>query len=1365
MSLFKDLNVKNTFNYIVHLADIHIHNSIKRLQEYEFIFNNLYMDIYSKQKLNKKNTCIIIAGDIFHDASKEGKLTPNAIQMFKQFIKKINNLGTIVIIPGNHDNNITYQYNTSSDKIDTLTSILYNNILENTFYLKNTGKYKLGNLLLYHTSVFDIDKIDKPNQYQERLKYLIKRSNEKDSKHIGILHCSIDGQILQNNYVLKGCSYKISDIEQYDICCLGDTHKYQFLGKHKNIAFPNSLIQQHHGESLNNHGYILWDLSTFKGQLQEIKNEYGFVTVTTTDNIEDIEFPKKSRIKLKYKYDDTIDISTIKSNIEKKTTIVSWKEEWVSCEKNDRKYIEKDVTNEEKILKYIEEKIPGDKNTEKRNLIFSEILKKIRFLDQNIGRLSCKLVSLKFVNFQCYKGTRFINFDSYENNSTVAITGDNTTGKSTIIRALGFVIWGADKGKSLSLINNLSKNMKTILIFKHDTVKYRIIRQLTMKQNKSPGHKLIFEVLKGDEWNNESVKYTKENQKEINKYFGEKITAKQTWFSEQGTQNQFINANDSYYTFQNFIGVDIFKQIYNDINNKKKNVEKEFTLINNKISEILFTPEDKNLESNLIKYENEKKMINNQINKLEKQLDGEREKEKFGTFKEKNEWNEKIDICKTKNKLLKNKLTNITDIQYSNEIEIFDINLEQCRLNKNEQNRSLPIKPLIVYDESNIIELEKELSEIDDSLLNYNKLDTIEFDMIESKIKLDQEREKKSKYDNIKKTMDNKKKKLNSILIDLVKYDKNLEKIEELNNKKIINEVKILDFIFNINNLNKYLLENKKNIKNSKQKENEIIKYKNIIDNSKKKLVKLPDKNDIKNGYELLEKYKLELDKINTEIETVAFKLEHLEQNNEKHNSFIFDINCDHCINNKKLLKRDKIIVSINLYKNKLNDLDCIKQKSKNKYNKYKIYESYFKNYELNIETENIIRLYEDKININKLLINTISEKINENKKMINEYYKKKNIYDELCVIKKEIESVKNIIEKQNKIILEQKQLEDDLNKLYICCKENKYCSNQMEKLSFEHIKLQNIYNQTKRRNKLLEIIKNIKCTKKYDAIIKKIKIIDDEIKNIISMRKKLIEKYEGESNIKNQIKNYNKEIVFYENKINQYNNYGGYMKENLDKLKKKISKLRKNIETINKIIGQLEILIQTYTNNLKKSKMLKQKLVKISKELIFINDYCDIVNPISGYPQKLIKYCLKEFEKNINKFINITGFNYKVRIELPEHSINIKSQSKRLNFIYIKNNQIFSVLSGAEKAIFNFAIQTSLGYLHGNLAPPLEIMDEGFSTLDKEHSQVIPNILNSIKSQFNLILYISHNDYIKNSADYNIRVKKIDNNSYFECM
>ena len=76
--------------FIYHISDIHIRNQ-DRHEEYRQVFKNLRNEI--KKDTNEK--IIVITGDIFHEKCN---LSPESIILFKEFITRLNKLGTIIII-------------------------------------------------------------------------------------------------------------------------------------------------------------------------------------------------------------------------------------------------------------------------------------------------------------------------------------------------------------------------------------------------------------------------------------------------------------------------------------------------------------------------------------------------------------------------------------------------------------------------------------------------------------------------------------------------------------------------------------------------------------------------------------------------------------------------------------------------------------------------------------------------------------------------------------------------------------------------------------------------------------------------------------------------------------------------------------------------------------------------------------------------------------------------------------------------------------------------------------------------------------------------------------------------------------------
>jgi exonuclease SbcC len=1344
-----NLNIGNEYKNIVHMADIHIPNDLENgvLQdEYNKVLNNVDLDIQMRGELTRKNTCIIIAGDIFDmDRGLGNKLHPNAIAMFKTFIKKISKRGTLVLIAGNHDNNITHQHK-DGKVIDILSSVINDtdNVGKDIFYLRDTGRYKLGNLLLYHTSVFDIDKTE---MYEDRLNFLQNRIEYDNLKHIGILHCSIDGQTLENGFVLKGCAYRICDLEEYDICCLGDTHKQQFLGCNKNIGYPNSLVQQNQGESLKEHGYILWDLGTFKGTFYEIPNEYGYVTVDLTKDltINDIIFAKSSRIRLIYNIDDNLDLDEIRREILEKTKIISWKEVAKdSIYEKSNKCIDEELSDDRRILKYINVILPGEENSEIREKILKKLNEDMKDILDN-ERLSCKLLSLRMEDFQGYKGSHSINFEDYEENSSLSIIGKNYSGKSTIIDALGVSIWGPDSGKGEFLINNksVSKCTKLELVFldNQENKKYKIERNISKKKAE-----LKLSTYNDKRWDRASKTKT-DIKKEIDKYFGKKEHAKQTWFSEQGTFNSFITDAKNYNTFQEFIGADKFTNIHNKSQTEKKNKENEIKINKEKIDKIIIS--EINIGEEL---ENEKDAIKKseiENDELEKEMEDEIGKKSYGSKKDILEWIKESDRLSSLIKEMEKENKNMCKNEYNKEKEDIDIRLKELNLRKDELNRELP--KLIKIDLDKIdIEIDKNnLDRINSELVGYD-INNIKSESKELEIRANDEKKKYKKYKRMSKELENKKKELGDNEIDMNNLERNKENLEELKGKLLVNKTKI-------GGSKNIIISEKENNKLKKIEKEIVEKTEKLKKLENKVVVNIPNKLEIEEGYEELNKMKIEIDENKRNIENVNRDLEHCRKNIIKHSSFSFDNNCKCCIKNKDHLEINKNEETIKNDSLELEKLSGLEISYKAEYDKLVVFDRYKKKYENNKDITNEIKDIANEIRMKGIdrdeLNNRIEESI-QNKKLSNEV---KEIGKKIKCIEVEIKSDEL---NASKLL----NLRKDIDILNAKLEELEYNSDKVKEYEKEYNELKGICKLVDKKKLLEELIENIKQKKEYDRINNKIGFIENDIKMNEMGKNKLIEEYEKQEEIKYRV-NKNEELLKRtKDKIENYNLHGGYDEDKYQNMKNNSNRIKNEIKCKIELICELTNKLKIENKNREDKNNLEMDKIKQEEELNLLKEYCLIVNPRSGYPHSLIEDSLKLFTNLINNFIRMSGYEYELEIEIPEYNVDSKKQDNKLNIKYKKDGNIFIKLSGAEMAIFNIAIQTSLGKLLSLTTPPIQIIDEGFSPLDKEHINEIPEILNSIKTQFNLILYISHDEFIRNKGDYCIKVRQDEHgNSTFK--
>ena len=132
---------------IAHLADIHIKD--KRREEYEKIFNQLYLDL---TKLTPD--IIVVAGDIFDNKSKA---SANNIEDVIMFFKHLVEIAPTIVITGNHDTNCSVP-----GSLDLLTPILNDHRIlapPHFYYFRNSGTYEALNIN-WHVIATDGPKVD-----------------------------------------------------------------------------------------------------------------------------------------------------------------------------------------------------------------------------------------------------------------------------------------------------------------------------------------------------------------------------------------------------------------------------------------------------------------------------------------------------------------------------------------------------------------------------------------------------------------------------------------------------------------------------------------------------------------------------------------------------------------------------------------------------------------------------------------------------------------------------------------------------------------------------------------------------------------------------------------------------------------------------------------------------------------------------------------------------------------------------------------------------------------------------------------------------------------------------------------------------
>uniref|UniRef100_A0A6C0B4T3 Calcineurin-like phosphoesterase domain-containing protein n=1 Tax=viral metagenome TaxID=1070528 RepID=A0A6C0B4T3_9ZZZZ len=720
----------NSIKSIFHLADLHIPNDNgefdSRIPEYRRVFNTCLEDFTRDAKgFLPPDIIIFIGGDIFDAAKKDnGCVSANAQDLFKNFIKRLQKIGTVIIIPGNHDNNITYKSTNTKTK-DVISSILsdINGENETLFYLKNTGSYLIDNCHFYTASVFDLDKIKGPRYHKTRLKILPqKHITSKVDHHILLLHCGIQGQIIHNGHMLHGYEFTVSDIEHFDIVLLGDTHKHQFLGSKKNIAYPSSLIQQNYGEDIKNHGYISWDLTNtsnkYKGTFHDIHNDDGLIELNLiAHNVEFLleqlgKYKKKRNLKVQIRYSQETPLEVIqllKNNIGRTMSHINF----IYREKMD--YInKKQIAVEDKINNQIEFRNYLE-TTEIPKEYYDFINEQVKplFNDDNKGGNHWHLIGLELHNFLTTMGTQNINFDDISDNKVISIGGNCAVGKSNVLRALIYVIWGlkaVDVTKLESLINHNAKRMHVIFKFKYNNQLHQISREL-----KAGGRQTKEELNYFIDKEPQKCGHKLETEKLIKKVFHEFDDAKMTWILRQNAGVPILKST----VFDRNIGIGGWVEKKDIVAKKLKNTKKEISKKRKYITEIQEFP------TTVPKLNDICKNIDSELSELKRQKEEALLCKHLGTKQDRMEWEkQQAKLEKELHDLKLNALITISKKDYEgllgNRAKILLI-LENNKIKKNQ-----------------LVELQNKLDALDIPKYNEQKLRD-ECQKLETDIKKDNE--------------------------------------------------------------------------------------------------------------------------------------------------------------------------------------------------------------------------------------------------------------------------------------------------------------------------------------------------------------------------------------------------------------------------------------------------------------------------------------------------------------------------------------------------------------------------------------------------------------------------------------------------
>ena len=487
--LIKQTNI--TISHIIHISDIHI-RLYNRQKEYADIFQKLFQKI-REIKATIPNIIIIITGDLLHS---KNILSPESILITQQFLQRLSEITTTLLIAGNHDALLT-----NNQREDSITAITKNIEIPNFHYLKYSGVYIYENLAIAVNSIID-NKWIYARDIQRR---------DTTTHTIALYHGSVGLCETGVGFRMRG-EKLVDDFTGYDYALLGDIHKFQFLDPEgKRIAYASSLIAQNFSEWNHPHGLLLWDLFAGNHQYHEIPNSFGFFVFNLQNNQ---IFLEKEAVQLE---NIPTHIQHLESGINLKLNINQCSPDFIASVNYVVKKTIRDARIIHNYITGVEQETLSTKNlttqqggTNQFNMTHGELLAQylaetykslkpadVEYIIEKYNQYHIdaeiandrelahwELIELEFSNMFGYGANNYIDFSRFNSNSQspIGIIAPNSHGKSSLIDIILFTLFTKfsrtrGTGVSKDIINIHCNNFKTKLTFKIGSEKYTILKE------------------------------------------------------------------------------------------------------------------------------------------------------------------------------------------------------------------------------------------------------------------------------------------------------------------------------------------------------------------------------------------------------------------------------------------------------------------------------------------------------------------------------------------------------------------------------------------------------------------------------------------------------------------------------------------------------------------------------------------------------------------------------------------------------------------------------------------------------------------------------------------------------------------------
>ncbi len=541
---------------IYHIADIHIRN-VQRHKEYRAVFEKMFEEI---RKRGTEDSLIYLAGDIAH---AKLEMSPELVKEISWLFTECSKHCETILIAGNHDCNMN-----NSDRLDVLSPIVEALNLPNFHYLRDTQVYSVGGVDFAVFSIFD----KKDNWPKAETLF--------GNKKIALFHGPVDNSQTDVGYVVSSRHFTTDMFDGYDLALLGDIHKRQTMISPSGckVVYAGSLVQQNFGESLNGHGFLVWDVASLKYEAIDIPNEYGYYTLDVDNGVVPVvtDMPKNPRLRVRLSNTDTADTKKVITEIKMRYgvddfTIIrtdSFNKQKTGNRLNKLDFEDiSDINYQNTLIKdYVQRMMPFTTTADLDGLEAINRDINSRITQEEVHRnIHWKPIKFTFSNMFSYGENNKIDFAKV--GGLMGLFAPNASGKSSLFDAISFCLFDkcSRAFKATHIMNNRKKDFECHLHFQVNGMDFHISR--TAKTiNKGKNVKVDVQFWKDEGGTLTSLNGTerRDTNAVIEQYVGKYEDFVLTALSLQGNNALFIDKSQSERKdlLAQFMGLDIFDKLY-----------------------------------------------------------------------------------------------------------------------------------------------------------------------------------------------------------------------------------------------------------------------------------------------------------------------------------------------------------------------------------------------------------------------------------------------------------------------------------------------------------------------------------------------------------------------------------------------------------------------------------------------------------------------------------------------------------------------------------------------------------------------------------------------------------------------------------